>query len=85
MSWSRWVVLSAALLAAAGCRGADRSLGGYTVPPKDGIEIVCPVTGERCMKGPETEAAVFEMRSFYFCRPESRAVFAENPKRYAYR
>ena len=82
MVWSRSVA-SVALLAMAGCPAGGGSLGGYTVPPADGIEIVCPVTKERCVKGPETEAAVFEMRSFYFCRPESRAVFAENPKRYA--
>jgi hypothetical protein len=82
MGWSRWGA-SLALLALWGCPDRPRSLGGYTVPPEDGIEIVCPVTGERCVKGPETEAAVFEMRSFYFCRPESRAVFAENPTRYA--
>jgi hypothetical protein len=74
-----------ALFLLAGCPEQARSLGGYTVPPPDGIGIVCPVTKERCVKGPEIEAAVFEMRSFYFCRPESRAVFAENPTRYAYR
>jgi hypothetical protein len=85
MGWSRSVALSALVLALTGCRERERSLGGYTEPPDDGIEIVCPVTGERCVKGPETEAAVFEMRSFYFCRPESRAVFVQNPKRYAYR
>ena len=82
MGWSRSVASLALVLAA--CPEKTGSLGGFTVPPPDGIEIVCPVTKERCAKGPETEAAVFEMRSFYFCRPESRAVFAENPKRYAF-
>ena len=80
MGWSRSVSV---VLALAGCADQTGAPLGYTVPPPDGIEIVCPVTGERCLKGPETEAAIYQMRSFYFCRPESRAVFAENPKRYA--
>ena len=85
MGWSRSVARSALLWIAAGCPAGSGTLGGYLEPPKDGIEIVCPVTQERCTKGPDTEVAIFEMRSFYFCRPESRAVFAENPRRYAYR
>lgn len=85
MSWCRSVALSGAILVGMGCPSESGTLGGYAEPPTDGIEIVCPVTHERCVKGPQTEAAIFEMRSFYFCRPESRDIFVENPKRYAYR
>ena len=78
MVWFRWVVLSVAFA----CQ--PKTLGGHTSPPPDGSLIVCPVTKESCSKGPETESAIFEGRTFYFCRPESRAVFVENPSRYAY-
>ena len=82
MVWSRWAASALWLLVA--CREAPRVLGGHSTPPPDGTALVCPVTGERCPKGPELDSAVFQMRTFYFCRPESRAVFAENPERYAF-
>ena len=47
MGWSRWAALSVLLVCSAGCPERTSELGGYTVPPPDGIEIVCPVT-----KGP---------------------------------
>jgi YHS domain-containing protein len=78
-AWWCWAV-SVAL----SCTEKPRVLGGFSTPPADGIEIVCPVTGARCLKGPETESAVFESRTFYFCEPESQSVFVENPERYAY-
>jgi YHS domain-containing protein len=84
MRWRRWMV-SASWLALFGCPSKSaRQLGGFAVPPPDGTEIVCPVTKERCAKSPELESAVYEMRTFYFCRAESRTVFAENPERYAF-
>jgi YHS domain-containing protein len=70
-------------LALAGC--PKKELAGYVEPPPDGAPITCPVRGSTCTKTPDTEAAVFEMRTFYFCTPEARVEFAANPSRYAHR
>ncbi len=85
MGWSRSRASAVLALVLAACPKGHGPLGGYATPPPDGAEIVCPVTHHRCVKGPETEAAVFEARTFYFCDPRDRTVFAENPERYAYR
>lgn len=84
MVWWRSVSALAFVAGLAACKPDPAALGGYREPPPDGTPIVCPVTKERCTKGPQTESAIFQMRTFYFCRPESRAVFAENPERYAF-
>lgn len=81
MGWCRSSLLVLLLLSSGCPRGR---LGGFVSPPADGTEIRCPVTQVRCAKGPATEAAVFEMRTFYFCTAEARTEFAETPKKYAY-
>lgn len=48
---------------------------GYLTPPPDGTTVTCPVTGARCVKGPETPAAIRSMRTFYFCTPEAARRF----------
>lgn len=84
MGSSSWVAASltaAALLV--GC--PERKLGGYMTPLPDGAPVEDPVSGAICRKDAATEAAVFSMRTFYFCSDTSRAAFGENPERYAYR
>jgi YHS domain-containing protein len=70
-----------ALVLLLGC--PDRPPRGYDAPPADGIAITCPVTGERCTKTAETPAAVFDHRTYYFCRQEAADRFAKAPAKYA--
>ncbi|MCC7380536.1 MAG: hypothetical protein IT384_01800 [Deltaproteobacteria bacterium] len=56
---------------------------GFAEPPEDGVEIRCPVTGDRCPKDPATPSAVFANRTYYFCTPEAHARFLEAPARHA--
>ncbi len=57
-------------------------LPGYTHPPPDGTQVQCPVSRKTCTKGPETEAAVYEDQTYYFCCPDCRERFAQGPQAY---
>lgn len=83
MGWFSSVAASltvAVLLA--GC--PDEKLGGYPRPLPDGARFRDPVSGRECTKDGSTEAAVFRMRTFYFCSDEARAEFSENPEEHAF-
>jgi YHS domain-containing protein len=70
-----WVLASA-------CRAADP---GWIEPPPDGTKVTCPVSGDTCEKTPTTRAAVFAMRTYYFCCDDCPARFAADPARYVRR
>ena len=69
-----------ALFGLAACK--SRASPGYADPPPAGTVVTCPVTGATCVKDGATEAAVYEMRTYYFCRPEDRTRFVEDLTRY---
>ncbi len=56
---------------------------GFVEPPADGVTITCPVGRERCDKSPTTPSAVFRARTYYFCCPDGRARFVQDPAKYA--
>jgi YHS domain-containing protein len=56
---------------------------GYLEPPPDGARIRDPVSGETCSKTALTPAAVYEMRTHYFCSAACPRMFADHPERYA--
>lgn len=64
---------------------SPRSVGGYAEPQPLGAPIHDPVTRAQCARGPRTESAVYEGRTFYFCAPENRATFLSDLRRYGYR
>jgi YHS domain-containing protein len=69
-------------LALSACIG-KRTDAGFTAPPPDGARVTCPVSGERCTKTPLTPAAVFEMKTYYFCCEDCPTRFRADPGRYA--
>ena len=44
------------------CGCSSKRAVGYAVPPPDGTAVVCPVSGDTCVKSPEMKAAVFDMQ-----------------------
>jgi YHS domain-containing protein len=56
---------------------------GFVEPPADGVTITCPVGRERCDKSPTTPSAVYRARTYYFCCPEGRGRFIQDPAKYA--
>lgn len=75
-----------AVLAGWGCpRDRAKALGGHRAPVALGARVVDPVSSVACERGPETESVVFESRNFYFCDPENRSRFLEDPAHWAYR
>ena len=76
------VVILFLFIAAAACPGA-KSDTGFSKPPPDGATVIDPVSGQRCEKTPLTPAAVFEMKTYYFCADDSPRRFREAPERFA--
>jgi YHS domain-containing protein len=68
-------------LAIGACR--PRALAGYTEPPALGATITDPVDGATCAKAPDTDSAVFEGRTYYFCSPASADRFRKDPEKHA--
>lgn len=73
ISGARLVSLVFALSSILGCR--ERTPQGFKEPPPDGAELHCAVSGERCIKGPETPSAVYENATYYFCSETARREF----------
>jgi YHS domain-containing protein len=76
----RLVLLS--MLFLLGCPPSER-VQGYVEPPPDGTVVTCPVSRKQCTKTPATPAAIYEMRTYYFCCDDCPARFAAAPERYA--
>jgi hypothetical protein len=72
------IVLACALMAACPKRGPVSS----SEPVANGATVICAVTGERCIKGPETRSAVLDERNYYFCTEGAWRRFQEAPVRY---
>jgi YHS domain-containing protein len=70
---------AAALLLAACAKGPV----GFSEPPADGTKVTSPVDRVSCSKGPDTRAAVFESKTYYFCSDDAARRFALEPVRYA--
>jgi YHS domain-containing protein len=80
MNRTRAALVAFALMA--GCPPSEK-VRGYEEPPPDGTIVTCPVSRTRCTKTPATAAAVYEMRTYYFCCDDCPKRFAEAPERYA--
>jgi hypothetical protein len=72
------------LLLMAGLAGCPRErAAGAPGPVPLGQTVEDPVSGARCVRGPETEAAVYMDRNHYFCDPANRLICVADPGRYA--
>jgi len=74
---------AALFAAAASACAVQKEARGFASPPPDGTMVTCPVSGERCAKTPLTPAAVFEMKTYYFCCEDCPRSFRADPARYA--
>jgi len=45
--------------------------------------VTDPVDGATCPKAPDTDSAVFEGRTYYFCTPASAERFRKDPEKHA--
>jgi YHS domain-containing protein len=77
--------VACAVLAAGLAVGACRPRGpaGYAEPPALGAPVTDPVDGATCPKAPDTDSAVFEGRTYYFCTPASAERFRKDPEKHA--
>ena len=75
-----WATLVAGLAVGA-CR--PRAPAGHVEPPALGAPVTDPVDGTYCPKAPDTDSAVFEGRTYYFCSPASADRFRKDPEKHA--
>jgi YHS domain-containing protein len=63
--------------------GCAKGPVGFTEPPPDGAKVTSPVDRVSCAKLPDTRAAVFASKTYYFCSDDAARRFAAEPTRYA--
>jgi YHS domain-containing protein len=56
---------------------------GFAEPPADGTRVTSPVDRVSCSKLPDTRAAVYASKTYYFCSDDAARRFAESPERFA--
>lgn len=75
------VLLASAWLALPACR--PPAPAGFLEPPALGAPVIDPVDRSTCPKAPDTDSAVFEGRTYYFCHPDTAERFRKDPEKHA--
>jgi YHS domain-containing protein len=65
------------------CRGHDKPSTGWSEPPADGLKVTDPVDGKSCAKFGDTQSAIYDSRTYYFCAPVTAARFVADPAKFA--